>query len=67
MKTHGHLDEEGNVRADTRHTSFCNLISAASLSLALISTYIFPTSGFVLRIFSIRTDAEQQRRNEAQY
>jgi hypothetical protein len=41
------------------HTSFRNLANAASLSLALMSTYTLPTSGFVLKIFSIRTDAEQ--------
>jgi hypothetical protein len=50
------------MRARTHtHTSFCNLLNAASLSLALMSTYILPTSGFVLKIFSIRTVAEQHR------
>lgn len=41
-------------------TSFCNLFNAASLSLALITTYILPMLAFVLNIFSIRTDAEKK-------
>jgi hypothetical protein len=34
---------------------------AASLSLALINTYILPTSGFVLKIGSRRTGEEKDR------
>ena len=50
-----------NAMHTLTHTSFCNLLNAASPSLALMSTYILPTSGFVLKIFSIRTVAEQHR------
>lgn len=53
---YGHLHEEQKVVRSNHHTSFFNLFMAASLSLALINTYILPTSGFVLKMGSIRTD-----------
>lgn len=59
---------QSGVRAQkySYHTSFCNLFNAVSLSLALINTYILPTSGFVLKIFSIRTDTQKNNGNQAQ-
>ena len=53
---YGHLHEEQKVVRSNHHTSFFNLFMAASLSLALINTYILPTSGFLLKMGSIRTD-----------
>nr|ACR35942.1 unknown [Zea mays] len=48
-----------HLNSSVSTTSFRNLANAASLSLALMSTYTLPTSGFVLKIFSIRTFARK--------